>query len=493
MAGLIIWAKWAFIDGEFQRDAAIYVLESSIQETGLRRVLVEKYPDAAVFGGDDLLMLPGLINSHDHGRALGTVSLGIPDAMLEVWLDNLGILPRLSPQLAAQYEGLQLIYSGVTAVAHSHNPVSYESMFDEVRPTLAGYRQAGVRVAMHPPLLDQNRLIYDDRETFIANLPTEYRDRAQNAVQSAPPPLDDYFAALDALFESCHDPRQHWVHIQVSPVGGQWASDELIARAVQWARAKNTRVQMHMLETQYQRRYAFRHWQKGFIQHLDDIGALGDWLTMAHMVWVEETDAGLLASSGTGVAHNPSSNLRLRSGIAPIAQFHRSGVKVGIGMDGHTLDDDQDYLREMRLAFTLGNRPGASALDLAPLDALNMATRDGAAVTFGADAPLGELRAGFLADVVLLDWEKIKGDWCPPGYPSDAHLPEFFLRRANRSHVRHVMVHGEWFLRDGVHTRLDAATVSRAVREELAGQPAPTPGVLGPYIRDFYAAWEVSN
>jgi hypothetical protein len=93
--------------------------------------------------------------------------------------------------------------------------------------------------------------------------------------------------------------------------------------------------------------------------------------------------------------------------------------------------------------------------------------------------------------LVLLDWERIKGDWCPPDYPSDAHLPEFFLRRANRSHVRHVMVHGEWFLRDGVHTRLDAASVSRAVREELASQPVPVPGVLGPYIREFYAAWEV--
>jgi 5-methylthioadenosine/S-adenosylhomocysteine deaminase len=493
MAGLIIWAKWAFIDGEFRRDAAIYVVESSIRETGQRRVLVEKYPDAAVFGGDDLLMLPGLTNSHDHGRALGTASLGVPDAMLEVWLDNLGIVPRLSPQLAAQYEGLQLIASGVTAVAHSHNPASYESMFDEVQPTLDGYRQAGVRVAMHPPLLDQNGLIYDDRETFIASLPTDYRNQARAPITAAPPSLDDYFAALHALFESCHDPLQHWVHIQVSPVGGQWASDELITRAVQWARAKKTRVQMHMLESPYQRRYAFRRWQKGFIQHLDDIGVLGEWLTLAHMVWVEDTDADLLAARGTCVAHNPSSNLRLRSGIAPIARFHHSGVRVGIGMDGQTLDDDQDYLREMRLAFTLGNRPGASAHDLMPIPVFNMATRDGAGVTFGVDAPLGVLAPGYLADVVLLDWERIKGEWCPPEYPSDAHLPEFFLRRANRTHVRHVMVNGEWYVRDGAHTRLDAGAVSRAVREELASQPVPTLGVLGPYIRNFYGAWDAES
>ncbi len=490
MAGQILWAKWALIDGQFQRDSALYVVDSSIVETGLRRVLVEKYPDALIFGGDDLLMLPGLINSHDHGRALGTASLGIPDAILEVWLDNLAVLPHLSPRLAAEFEGLQLIQSGVTAVAHSHNPASYTSMFDEVQHTLDGYRQAGVRVAMHPPLLDQNRLIYADREAFVERLPPEYRRQGRAAIHADAPPLDDYFAALDALFEQRHDPRQHWVHIQVSPVGGQWASDDLITRAVAWARAKGTRVQMHMLETQYQRLYAFRQWQKGFIQHLDDLDALGDWLTMAHMVWVEDTDAALLASRGARVAHNPSSNLRLRSGVAPIPQFLREGVRVGIGLDGHALDDDQDYLRELRLAFTLGNRPGASAVGLPPLAVLAMATRDGAAVTFGANAPLGVLGAGYLADVVLVDWAGVRGDWCPPDYPSEAHLPEFFLRRANRTHVRHVMVNGEWYLRDGRHTRLNEAALNQAVREELASQLVPSPSALGPYVRDFYASWE---
>ena len=65
------------------------------------------------------------------------------------------------------------------------------------------------------------------------------------------------------------------VHIQVSPAGGQWCSDELIIRACEWARSRHTRVQMHMLETRYQRIYADKTWGKSFIRHLDDIGALG--------------------------------------------------------------------------------------------------------------------------------------------------------------------------------------------------------------------------
>lgn len=107
---------------------------------------------------------------------------------------------------------------------------------------------------------------------------------------------------------------------------------------------------MHLLETRYQRTYARQRWAISFPQHLDAIGALGPWLTLAHMVWVAPDDLPLLAERGVGVAHNPSSNLRLRSGIAPPRAMLTAGVQVGIGLDGQALNDDQDMLRELRLA-----------------------------------------------------------------------------------------------------------------------------------------------
>ena len=162
-------------------------------------------------------------------------------------------------------------------------------------------------------------------------------------------------------------------------------------------------------------------------------------------------------------------------------------------MDGHTLDDDQDFLRELRLAHTLGNRPGAAAEELLPLDVLAMATRASAMATFGAQAPLGALNEGWLADLVLLDWGAVRGDWCPPHFPAEDHLPDFLLRRATRRHVRHVMVHGEWILREGAHTRLDKDALNQAVRDELAQQQPPLPHSLGPYMRRFYAAWDIDT
>ena len=91
-----------------------------------------------------------------------------------------------------------------------------------------------------------------------------------------------------------------------------------------------------------------------------------------------------------------------------------------------------------------------------------------------------------------MDWSEVKGDWCPPNFPSDEHLPEFFLRRATRQHVKHVMVHGEWMLIDGNHTQLDEVEVSQAVREEFARQSPPNSSPLSEHVRRFYSSWDES-
>ena len=358
---------------------------------------------------------------------MGTLALGIPDNFLELWLGQLAHLPSIPPYLAALYSGLQLLGSGVTAVAHSHNPGSWSQLPDEIPESLRGYAEAGIRVAMHPPIVDQNQLVYAERALFHDMLPPDLR-RGAGEANPIDFSADDYFALLDDLYDNFHDSERHRAHIQASPAGGQWCSDELIMRACEWARGRRSRVQMHMLETRYQRIYAYKTWGKSFIRHLEEIGALGEWLTLAHMVWVEDDDIALLAERGVGVAHNISSNLRLRSGIAPIAMMAAGGVAVGIGLDGQTLDDDQDFLREMRLAWTVGNQSGMAAADLDAESVWRMGTEVAADISFGAEAPLGELAVGGLADLVLLDLGAIKGQWAPADYPPRELLPAFLLR-----------------------------------------------------------------
>jgi cytosine/adenosine deaminase-related metal-dependent hydrolase len=165
------------------------------------------------------------------------------------------------------------------------------------------------------------------------------------------------------------------------------------------------------------------------------------------------------------------------------------GVAVGIGLDGHALDDDQDYLRELRLAWTLANRPGAESATLSAAVFLTAGTQSGAAITLGTDVPLGVLKPGALADLVLLDWEAVRGVWSSPLIDPLTLL----LRRAQAGHVRHVMVNGAWRLRDGQATGLDEEAIAAALAEELAridgaelAQRAAAARTLAPYLRHFY-------
>jgi len=493
MTGQIVYAGYGVLAGRVVRDFAVYVENDRIATVGSLLELTTKYPDTPRVGGDHLIMLPGFINAHDHGRAIGTQSLGLTDSFLEVWLHSLGSLPSLPPYLAAAWEGLQLIKSGVTSTAHSHNPHTWETQFDEIPPTLRGYVDAGVRVAMHPVIVDQNRLVYFGSGAFIDSLPEHLRVEAGG--QLGPPPLsnDDYFVELTRLYDTYHDTNTHRVHIQASPAGGQWCSDDLILRAVEWARERDTHVQMHMLETQYQRIYAYKQWGQSFIQHLDRIGALGHWLTLAHMIWVEDEDIPLLAERAVGVAHNPSSNLRLRSGIAPVAQMLYQGVTVGIGMDGQTLDDDQDYLREMRLAWTLANRPNMLSRYVSATQCLLAGTQQSAQITFGDTLKIGQLATDALADLCLNDWNQMAGLWYPDDWLEIDQILPFLLRRASANHIRHVMVGGEWQLRDGVHTQLDEQELAREMRDHLSSIASSdtTGGVPADHFEEFYRQWKI--
>jgi len=458
---------------EAQTDFAIAVAGNRIVATGARSALKQQYPDATHEHFTNALLMPSLVNSHDHGRGLGTASLGIDDDILEAWLLMLRAQPSISPYLAAALDGVRLLHSGVTLTAHSANPLDWRNMQAEAADTLRGYRDAGIRVAYHPPMVDQNSLVYFDEDRFISSLPADLQSVARRMRGYAAITQDEYIAVCDTLYAQFHDSDQHTVHIQISPAGGQWCSDGLIMRAVEWAKAHNTRIQMHMLETRFQRQYALRKWGKSFIMHLDEIGALGPWLTLAHMIWSEPDDLPVLAARGVGVAHNPGSNLRLRSGIAPLAEMHAAGISLGIGLDGHALDDDQDYLREMRLAFTLSNlrlqQQNAAARLTKAETILQLGSQSGAQVTLGKAAPLGYLDSGALADCVLLDLDFSVWDYSknPRG------LVEAIIHLASRRHISHVMVNGTWVIRDHEHLHLSETELLRQIKTELQQQTHP--------------------
>jgi cytosine/adenosine deaminase-related metal-dependent hydrolase len=227
------------------------------------------------------------------------------------------------------------------------------------------------------------------------------------------------------------------------------------------------RIHMHLLETRYQRGFLDQAYPDGVVRHLDALGLLSPRLTLAHCVWARPDELALLAERGVTIAVNTSSNLHLRSGIAPLAAMLAAGCRVAIGLDGYGLDEDDDALRELRLAHLLhagtGFRVAASraALLRAALAAGRLSVTnidDGGAIAPGAPA-----------DLLLLDWDAIADD----RLRDDLDALTLVLTRATARHVRELIVGGRTVVRDGKVMGIDyPAARAEALARTRAGMAA---------------------
>lgn len=492
----LVWGGVGFTtsDEELKSNFAVLVEGNQIISTGNYQEIRQANPQATIIGGENFMVLPALVNSHEHGRPIGAVALGVSDDMLETWVHVLKSLPFLDPYLSAALSGLYMAQSGIGTVVHHHYVVdNCEHLLLDAEATIRGYRDAGLRVVFCPALIDQNWLVYYKQDAFVAGLPEDIQTIAKPYTDPPQMNLNDYLSSCDELFENYHDQHQNTVHISTSPVGGQWCSDELILALTDFSQARNLRVQMHLLETRFQRMYAYKRWNKSFLRHIDEIGALGSWLTCAHMVHPEPEDISLLAEHSVGVSHNPSSNLRLRSGIAPVVEMLEENMSLGIGLDDASLEDDQDYFREMYLAWKLANLHNKSSYFVTSKDILHIGTAGGANISMGANVPLGKLKPGYLADLTLLDLGSINGAW----NPLTILTLETLLHYARRERVEYVMVNGKWIIENGQATGLNQNALETLLKQTLEQldkdaliETRKEIGRLQPYLRSYYASWD---
>lgn len=232
-----------------------------------------------------------------------------------------------------------------------------------------------------------------------------------------------------------------------APVGPQWVQDSSLARVAEASPATGRGVQMHLFETRRQREWADAAYPGGLIAHLDQLGLLTPRLSVAHGVWLRDDECARLAERGVTVAVNTSSNLRLRSGIAPVARFRTAGLRFAIGLDGMAFDDDEDMLRELRLLYHL-------ALGIGMTDALTPAELFAAAVDNGRallGLGSGAITVGNRADILLLDRRKL----APDALDDAADPLGLILARARAEHVAAVMVAGRIIVQDARPTGVD--------------------------------------
>lgn len=484
----IIYAGWLLDGRGGQRQGQGILIEGdTIQAVGDLENLLKISPDAKVTANPDWVIAPGYLDAHDHGRAVTPLWFGARDCPLELWIPQLGKV-AVPVYEAALYDGIQLAKSGVTTVVHCHNPMDISKMKEELLETARGYRSAGIRCVLCPPYTDQNSLIYTQREEFAASLGSEERAEFEQSVMDQPLSLEEYFALVEELREELSEEiKGGWADIQLHPVGGQWCSDQALKDITSYARKQGMRVHMHLLETKYQKIYSEKCWGESMVFHMDKLGVLGPWLTVAHGVWLDESDRKLLVEREVKVVTNPSSNLRLRSGIFQLQEALEAGVCCGIGLDGCTLDDDQDYGRELRLALYNPAKSGAAA-DITARQIMKMAYENNAKAVGGQLSP-GKLVCGGQADFICFEGKML--DF--PYACEEVSWEEKILQRGGKRTIAAVFCKGRKIAANGESVMADEKETARRLcdfAKERAKSSKKTKSSLLEAVRRFYLSWE---
>jgi cytosine/adenosine deaminase-related metal-dependent hydrolase len=493
----IVRGRWVVTGGgaddEALTDGAVLIEGDTIREVGAWEVLRGAHPDAAVLGSSDVAVMPGLINAHHHSNGITWAQHGVTDLLLESWLLALSATRPVDIRLNTLLSAASLLASGVTAVVDVLSSRGTAGDYgDQIERALAAHDEAGMRVALAPGIATRSHIISGagEDQAFLARLPAAVRTDAEARLPGADAmDEDDYLAIMDGLSRATADhPR---IELWYGPPGPQWVSDGFLQRIVEAAARHGVGVQTHVEESFYEKLHGPRAYGKATVLHLRDLGVLGPRFSIAHGVWLSEAEIDVMAETGAAVSHNPSSNLRLRAGIAPLNAMLDAGVNVALGMDGTTINDDEDMFAEMRLGLRLASTPRLGTPAPTPARLFEMATAGGARL-LGKEGRLGRLAPGFAADLVLVDLSRITWPWVAP----EADPRELLVMRARAGDVDTVIIDGEVVCRDGRPTRFDLEAVGREVAAALAAVPFPAEAAaraerLRPHVEDTYLNWEV--
>jgi len=437
--------------------------------------------DARPIDARDRLLIPGLVNAHTHGHGAigrGLVADRVPLELLLVSGPAIGGNRTLEDKyLSAQLSAIEQVRRGCTAC--------YDLYAEYPVPTVEGiqaagraYTEVGIRAVVAPMMAD--RTLYQALPGLLDALP----DHARRQVE--PLTLAPYAASVEA----CRQILKSWPfdRAQVTPALGPTiplhCSGGFLAACSDLSREFDVAIQTHLAEAKNQATLGVRRYGKTLVAHLADLGVVGPRFSGAHGVWLTRDDVRRLADAGASVAHNPLSNLRLGSGIAPVRMMLESGLRVGVGTDSASSSDTQNMFECTRLAAYLSRvRTPDYTRWITAGDAFTMAT-EGSAGVLGMANRIGRLAPGFKADVVFLDL----------GNANYVPLNDGLVQLVNGESglaVDRVMIGGRMILEGGRLLTVDEAKVraqAEAAIERLRGataQAVATARALEPFVGAF--------
>ena len=473
--------------------------DARIAFAGTRIASIEPLPTPAA--GRRRLALPALANAHDHARTFRSATLGAFGQPLESWLPFLGVLPGVDPYLCAATSFSRSVRQGVTHLMVHYTRVQGGMPYiDEALAVARAARDVGVHIGFAVAMRDRNGIGLCDDATMLAALRPALREPVQQRLSVRPLPPAEHLATVAALAQAlaAEPGLSEHVTLQYGPAGVQWCSRPLLESVAAASQDSGRPVHMHLLETRYQREWADRAHPEGIVRYLDALGLLSPRLTLAHCAWARPDELALLAERGVTIAVNTSSNLGLKSGIAPVPEMLRQGCRVAMGLDGMAFNEDDDALHELRLAYALHRGWGYDdTLGHAALWAF--AAQHGRRSVRGAAADAvagGCITPGAAADVMVLDWDTLDDD---PLF-DDVDPLHLLLARGRGLHIEQVVAAGRSVVQGGVATGIDEPALKAELLARVRAALAAAPGFavwrqqlgelaedLGPFYRR--SAW----
>jgi cytosine/adenosine deaminase-related metal-dependent hydrolase len=401
--------------------------------------------------GEGKVLLPGFVNTHHHlYQSLFRNVPGASDAKLFDWLiflyDRWKGLGEEAMRTAAAVASSELLLSGATTTT-DHCYLYPRGGGDILAADIEGAELAGIR--FHPC---RGSMSLSKKS---GGLPPD------SVVQSEDEILADCLRAI----ERYHDPEPFaMLRIALAPCSPFSVTPELMRETLRLADEYRVLVHTHLAETQDEEVYCLERFGRRPVDLIEDLGWLRDDAWFAHLVVLNEADIDKLARARVGMAHCPTSNMTLGSGIAPVAKMIGTGVKIGLAVDGSASNDSSNMIREVRQAMLLQRvRYGADALSAR--DVLSMATLGGARVLH-RETEIGSIEVGKAADLIAFDLN----DVAFAGAQAD---PVAALVHCAADRVDFAMVNGEWRVRSGrlVDEALyDLVPVQNAISARLVGR-----------------------
>ncbi len=441
-------------------------------------------PFDRVIDGRRLIAMPGLVNAHCHSPANLVRGL-FASRPLEIWRAyyraSLRDMREDDFYASALLGGMEMLKSG-TATVLDHFFGNQACRFMGAGAAIQAMRDLGLRHVVSLTLSDKEYEETIPLEETLSALTPEIQRMSRSETRETKAWLDECEAFIDAF----HDPEKLTTCCP-GPSAVQRCSDKLLTGAAEISQKKNLPIHIHLAETKSQAVMGEKLYGTSLLRHLDSLGILGPNLSLAHGVWIDQQDVEIVSKSGATIVHNPASNLRLGSGLAPVPQLLAAGGHVALGTDGAASNDGQNMFDAMRLAGLIHN-PGLTDFHLwvTPALALRMATREGARA-FGLRC--GTLAPGQLADLVLLRRDTL-------AFTPLNDVMNQLVFCENGSSVDTVLVNGEVVVESGRLTRVDEQEVlhlankarerlTPSIQREMTAAQSMEPALAEMYFRVF--------